>query len=95
MVADDLFGPTNGTIEVADDGVVWYTPDADYSGSDAFSYALFDGALWSEPAIVTIDVLPVNDIPVGVAEPLVSVLEDVHFDSDFSVLDNDTDADEK
>ncbi len=40
-----------------------YTPEADYHGSDEFTYVSKDGALRSEPAVVSISVAPVNDAP--------------------------------
>lgn len=40
-----------------------YTPDAEFSGTDSFSYRATDGYLDSEIATVTITVLPVNDAP--------------------------------
>lgn len=40
-----------------------YTPDADYSGPDVFTYFANDGQLDSAPASVSIDVIEVNDPP--------------------------------
>ncbi len=40
-----------------------YTPNADYYGSDSFTFQANDGALDSEPATVSITVTPVNDAP--------------------------------
>ena len=42
-----------------------YTPNANYAGSDAFTYTASDGTLTSNPATVRIQVTPVNDAPVG------------------------------
>ncbi|MEM8682202.1 MAG: Ig-like domain-containing protein [Pseudomonadota bacterium] len=47
-------------------GTVTYTPDADYNGTDAFQYVVSDDqGNVSAPATVTLDVLPVNDVPVA------------------------------
>jgi VCBS repeat-containing protein len=57
--------PANGTVVLNADGTFTYTPDADFNGTDTFTYQVTDadGAL-SEPATVTIVVDPVNDAPV-------------------------------
>ena len=41
-----------------------YTPDPDYYGDDEISFIVNDGVFTSDPASVTITVLPVNDPPV-------------------------------
>ena len=50
--------PTNGTVTLID-GVLHYTPDAGFSGTDTFTYRASDG-LWesSEAATVTLEVSP-------------------------------------
>ena len=56
-------GPQHGTLDLEADGSFTYTPDADYSGGDSFSYRASDGGLESDPATVTIDVSAVDDLP--------------------------------
>lgn len=56
--------PMHGTYEI-DGLVVTYTPEADYNGPDSFTYKVSDGELWSDTAIVSITVTPVNDAPVA------------------------------
>ncbi len=58
-------GPNNGTVVVNPDGSFTYTPNANFNGTDTFTYAASDGAE-SAPATVTITVTPVNDAPVAV-----------------------------
>ncbi len=55
---------TNGTLALAPDGSFSYTPDPNFAGVDAFSYVANDGTDNSNPATVTIDVLPINDPPI-------------------------------
>ncbi len=45
-----------------------YTPNADYNGSDSFTFQAYDGALTSAPATVTLTITPVNDKPVANAQ---------------------------
>ena len=84
--------PANGTVSLEPDGSFLYIPDADFNGSDSFTYRVEDpfGAR-SAPAEVTISVIPVNDDPdavddsVGVSEDAAPVNVDV--------LANDSDDD--
>ncbi|MCA9139571.1 MAG: cadherin-like domain-containing protein, partial [Planctomycetales bacterium] len=55
--------PTHGTVEIRS-GRVLYTPDANYSGPDSFSYRVTDGeGQTSNIAFVPITVRPVADAP--------------------------------
>ena len=56
--------PLHGTYEI-NGLVVTYTPDANYNGSDSFTYYVSDGRLESNTATVSITVTPVNDAPVA------------------------------
>jgi VCBS repeat-containing protein len=57
-------GASSGTVDVASDGAWTYTPDADFNGSDSFSYTATDGAYVSGAAVASITVTPVDDAPV-------------------------------
>lgn len=56
--------PSHGTVTVAGD-VFTYTPNADYAGSDSFTFSASDGQLSSTPATARIDVSAVNDAPLA------------------------------
>jgi large repetitive protein len=56
---------THGTIQVSTGGTMIYTPDANFSGTDFFTYVVHDGIFTSTSALVTITVIPVNDAPIG------------------------------
>ncbi len=45
-----------------------YTPNANWSGTDTFTFQVGDGALNSNPAMATITVTPVNDAPIPPAQ---------------------------
>ncbi|HEX6692632.1 MAG TPA: Ig-like domain-containing protein, partial [Burkholderiales bacterium] len=65
LTAVQVAGPEHGTLELSEDGSFVYTPDADYHGSDSFTYVAKDGSLQSNVATVTFTVAPVNDAPVA------------------------------
>lgn len=58
-----MSGPSNGRVDLNDDGSFSYTPVAEYYGSDHFTYRASDQAGNSSTAVVTIQVAPVNDSP--------------------------------
>ncbi len=67
--------PAKGTL--AGSGASWtYTPNANVSGPDGFTFVARDAELVSEPKAVTIAVQPVNDPPVA-NEQSVTTSEDV------------------
>ena len=59
--------PSNGVVVITDasTGAYTYTPDADFNGSDAFTFVANDGTVDSNEATVTITIDPVNDAPVA------------------------------
>ena len=61
----------NGTLVLNGDGTFDYTPDADFNGTDAFTYQVDDGNGGAETATATITVDPVNDAPVAVDDSFV------------------------
>jgi VCBS repeat-containing protein len=68
-------GPTNGNFTLNADGSFTYTPNADFNGTDAFTYLAGDGTVDSTTATVTITVNSVNDLPVcSLAYPSVDSL---------------------
>jgi Ca2+-binding RTX toxin-like protein len=83
--------PTHGTVTQNADGTLKYTPKADYSGSDSFTYKAKDTAgLESNSATVNITVNAVNDAPVAVND---SATTDEDTVTNIDVLANDTDVD--
>jgi hypothetical protein len=57
-------GPSNGILDITDDGVFTYTPNQDFNGVDSFTYTVSDSIGESNQATVVITVTPVNDAPV-------------------------------
>lgn len=52
-----------------------YTPDADYNGSDSFTFAASDGTDWSANATANINVTPMNDAPTAIVASASTVAE--------------------
>ena len=65
-------GPANGALTLNPNGSFSYTPNADFNGSDSFTYRANDGAANSNLATVTITVNPLNDDPVAVGETFIA-----------------------
>ena len=78
---------SNGAVSATGDGTLTYTPDADFNGTDSFTYSLTPGG---SEATVTVTVDPVNDAPVAVDDPVAEVPGTSLF---IDVLDNDGDVD--
>ena len=53
--------PTNGMATVAADGAITYTPDADFNGTDSFTYTVSDGNGGTATQTVSVSVAPVDD----------------------------------
>ncbi|MCX7891791.1 MAG: Ig-like domain-containing protein [Burkholderiales bacterium] len=86
-------GPAHGTLALGEDGSLVYRPDADFFGTDAFTYRADDGEAHSNVATVTITVNGVPDAPVAAGETY-ETAEDTELAVDApGVLGNDFDAD--
>src|SRR6056297_1121023 len=84
-------GPANAaSFNLNADGSFDYVPNADFNGSDSFTYFANDGQADSAAATVTITVNAINDAPVAV-DDVATTNEDTQVDID--VLANDSDVD--
>jgi Ca2+-binding RTX toxin-like protein len=83
--------PTNGTVQVAADGKIIYTPKPDFFGTDTFTYTASDGEAVSTPATVTVTVENVNDPPTTKADAVTTA---VGTPITIDVLANDFDKDD-
>ena len=79
-----------GTVTLNGTGAFVYVPDANYNGTDTFTYRANDGTIDGNTVTVTIAIAPVNDLPVAVADSE-TVVEDTS--TSLNVLVNDTDVD--
>ena len=81
----------NGTLTpTGTPGIYTYTPNANFTGPDSFTYTVSDGIL-TDTGTVTVTVTPVNDAPNAV-DDTATVLEDSTANA-ITVLANDTDPD--
>ena len=79
-----------GPLTLGADGGFTYTPNANFNGTDSFTYTAGDGTAVSNVATVTITVTAVNDAPVAVNDAATTA-EDTAVSG--NVLTNDTDVD--
>ena len=93
LVSGPSFGVLTGGL--AADGSFTYTPNADFSGVDTFTYVTNDGLGGpdSNVATATITVTPVNDAPVAVADGYDAAEGMTLSVAAPGVLENDTDVD--
>ncbi|MDX1746085.1 MAG: cadherin-like domain-containing protein, partial [Halobacteriales archaeon] len=83
---------SHGSLTLNTDGSFTYDPNANYNGSDSFTYTLSDGdgTTANDTATVSITVNAVNDAPVA-TDDSATTSEDTAVT--VSVLDNDSDVD--
>lgn len=81
--------PANGTTDISGANVT-YTPDANFSGSDSFTYSVGDGRGGSDSATVTVTVSAMNDAPTALNDAAGTTSDTA---VSIAVLTNDTDVD--
>jgi VCBS repeat-containing protein len=86
-------GPSHGTLTLNADGAFTYTPNANFNGTDSFTYKATDGQDASAPATVSIKVNAVNDAPVAVNDSYATDEDTTLSVAAPGVLGNDTDVD--
>ena len=59
----DSASAENGEVVIGEDGVLIYSPDPDFNGSDTITYQISDGEGGIATGTVTVTVNPVNDAP--------------------------------
>ncbi|HIF9126841.1 TPA: Ig-like domain-containing protein, partial [Photobacterium damselae] len=57
--------PENGSVTINFDGSWEYVPNTDFNGEDSFTVVVDDGNGGTDTITVTVNVIPVNDAPVG------------------------------
>ena len=80
-------GPANGVLDLDEDGSFVYTPNANFNGTDTFTYAVSDGTDEVE-ATVTINVNSIPDDPAAVGDVITVAIDAGQ--QELEVLENDT-----
>ena len=86
-------GPAHGTVSLSADGSFTYTPHANFSGPDSFTYSAFDGLAASAATTVSLTVNAINDAPVPVNDTYSTGQDQTLTVSAAGVFTNDTDVD--
>ena len=81
-----LDNPSDGTVVVDPSGSFIYTPNADFTGTDSFTYVAADGTFTSAPATVTITVVGTELLRTSVGLQGVSAGADFGSDSIVVIL---------
>ncbi len=86
-----VVAPTNGVLVLNANGTYTYTPNANFTGTDTFSYEVCDNGTPTgcDTAIVTITVSPINDVPLAL-DDVYTTDEDIVLNGS-TVLINDSD----
>ena len=82
---DGLVAPAHGSLTTDADGRITYTPDADYSGADTFSYRIQDESGALVETVVNVTVSPEADAPGLPSNKTVTVAEDASISLGLSV----------
>jgi len=69
-------GPAHGSLTLNADGSFTYTPDADWNGTDTFTYMANDGSVNSNVATASVWIAPVNDAALIGGDTSVTITED-------------------
>jgi len=86
-------GTSHGALVLNANGSFTYTPAANVSGSDEFTYIASDGRGGTATAAVTLNVMPVNDIPTVASDTYTTPIATTLVVPVPGVLANDGDAD--
>ncbi|MEC7765239.1 MAG: Ig-like domain-containing protein [Pseudomonadota bacterium] len=83
--------PANGTVTDGPNGTLTYTPDADFYGTDSFTYTIVDAQGATDTATVTVNVTQDGINTVDAVDDTAET--DPNTSVDIAVLGNDTDPD--
>ncbi|KTD49410.1 structural toxin protein RtxA [Legionella rubrilucens] len=90
LTVQSVGNAAHGTVAL-NDGVITYTPDSNYNGSDSFTYTISDGRGGTSQATVTVTVAAANDAPTGAVIISGEAIENQTLTADASAI-NDIDG---
>jgi hypothetical protein len=76
----------------SNENAVTYTPNANYHGTDSFTYTVSDGSVTSQSATVTLTIAPVNDAPEITSAYITDINQDSSYSYTIETQDIDGDA---
>jgi VCBS repeat-containing protein len=88
-----ITAPAHGVLVFSSNGTFVYTPNANFNGSDSFTYQANDGLTNSNLATVSLTVTAVNDAPVAVNDSFATTSNTALTVPAAGVLANDSDVD--
>lgn len=91
LYATRLSFTQHGMLTFRDNGSFLYVPQANYHGTDSFTYGVYDGDRFSGIATVSLVIQPKNDVPTANGD-FAAVAQDSHINT-IDVLANDTTID--
>ena len=80
---------TNGTVMINPDGTLTYSPNADFSGTDTFTYTISDDKGQTDTAQVKVTINMLNDAPVFASIPVTTAKAGVLYKYDVNATDPD------
>lgn len=92
LTITEVSNASGGSVTLAN-GQVIFTPSPDFNGQARFDYVVSDGHGGSARQTVTVNVMPVNDAPVGKADLLFATAGTALMVDTGSLLANDSDPD--
>ena len=81
----------NGSVKINDDSTLTYTPNANFYGTDTFTYTVSDRAGEKDTAVVRVEVVGVNDPPVITSKPVTEAMVGVLYSYNVRATDPDKD----
>lgn len=94
LTATLVAAASHGSVVLESNGAFTYTPNANFHGSDQFTYVANDGVAVSQIATVSLTISPVNDRPYAASDSYVTPQGvPLIVDAASGVLANDSDAD--
>ena len=93
ITISDVTQGRGGSVKKNDDGTLTYTPNANFSGTDTFTYTVTDKEGEKDTAVVKVEVGTANDPPVITSKPVTEALVGVLYT--YNVQATDPDKDDK
>jgi len=91
LTISDVTQGGGGSVKINDDGTLTYTPNADFTGTDTFTYTVTDQEGEKDTAVVKVEVSAANDPPVIVSKPVTEAMVGVLYSYDVQATDPDKD----